>query len=200
MSARNECGDLPRLIVEYLIARYFGRWGVSITRTKIMKLLAAALFINSDTREIDIHGLAHCFKYRIYKYPVYSPVVNEAVKELGREGRITVRVRHGIDADVHVLVLIMRGERWRGSGDVLEDLRRGQYGEWESLIGRINRFVDKYGPLNARELRDDIYEVFAITPSIIESGHDLVDYLRDVREAREVRKEVPEDRLYRFES
>ena len=199
MNAKSECGGLPRLIVEYLIARYFERWGASITRTKLMKLLAAALFINPDTKEIDIHELARCFKYRIYKYPVYSPVVNEAIKELDREGRITVRVRHRIDADVHLLVLIVRGEHWRGSRDVLEDLRRGQYGEWESLIGRIDRFVDKYGPLNAGELRDDIYEIFAITPSIIGSGHDLVDYLRDVKEAREVGRKVPEDRLYHFE-
>lgn len=188
-----------RLVVEYLIARYFERWGASITRTKIMKLLAAALFINPDIREIDIRGLAHCFKYGIYEYPVYSPVVNEAIKELGREGRVTVRVRRGIDADVYVLVLIMRGGHWRGGREVLEDLRRGQYGGWESLIGRINRFVDEYGPLNARELRDDIYGIFAITPSIIESGHDLVDYLRDVRETRETGKKVPEDRLYHFE-
>ena len=118
---------------------------------------------------------------------------------MGREGRITVRVRHRIDADVYVLVLIMRGGHWRGSREVLEELRRGQYGGWESLIGRINRFVDEYGPLNTRELRDNIYGIFAITPSIIGSGHDLVDYLRGVRETREVRRRVPEDGLYYFE-
>ena len=85
MNARSERSDLLRLVVEYLIARYFERWGASITRTKLMKLLAAALFINPDTKEIDIHELAHCFKYGIYKYSVYSPVVNEVIKELDRE-------------------------------------------------------------------------------------------------------------------
>ena len=64
---------------------------------------------------------------------------------------------------------------------------------------RINRFVDEYGPLNAGRLRDDIYGIFVITPSIIGSGHDLIDYLRGVRETREVGRRVPEDGLYHFE-
>ncbi len=122
MGARVECGDLPKLVVEYLIARYFERWDAQLTPTRVMKLLAAALFINppSTGGDIDIHELAYCFGYRIYKYPVYSQVVMESLNELRREGG---RIATKSVLDIDVRVLIRKGGEELEGGVVRKSLR-----------------------------------------------------------------------------
>ena len=197
--SRQECGDLPRLIVEYLIAKYFeGGYG-QLTPTRVMKLLAAALFINPDAKDlvevIDVHELAHCFRYRIYKYPVYSQVVFEAIRELHDAGRIGIR-------PIGVGYEIIKGINFRRSESIIADLESGQYsryGRWEGLIDRINNAIKRFGSFSARELKEYLYEKLGVSTLYIESGIDLIDYVNMIKKMREEGRKISEEERFIIE-
>ncbi|GAB6943434.1 hypothetical protein [Vulcanisaeta sp. JCM 14467] len=197
--SRRECGDLPRLIVEYLIARCLEEGYGPLTPMNVVRLLAAALFINPDAKDlveaIDVHELARCFMYRVYKYPVYSQVVIEAIKELWRDGRVEVRLVPVLE-NGGVTQVIDRGVRFRGSREVIADLENGQYtryGGWEGLIDRINNAINRFGSYSTRKFRKYLHEKLGISTLYIESGADLIKYVGLIRRMREEGKKVSEE-------